>query len=409
MNDHKETVFFVNPSWENHSLISFIGNAGFNIIGFGESLDPKNAALPFYRHIKGRITDYASMYDICRLYNVTSVASDNCDYSLLVSERLSCLLDLPTLGVASAEISNNKLAQRNLANKSRINQPKYSSCTTVLDVLTFVSEHQCDFLLKPLDSRGSMGISCLTKTSSACDIAKAISVCLSASPSGKFLAEEFISGELYTIDGYIADDKLFLVGVASRKRSGLGNTVTRQILYDSSIDSSFLKKSFDFLTGVKNAFNYSNGHIHCEALLNSSGDFYLVECTNRGGGVFTSSVINPYVCGVDLNHEYMASKFKPGIISKLDSSSRIIANLNDASLLFPSLGEEGQILQAFDAEAISTVESVLEVQLFAKIGRPLVASFDGPSRHYAVALKTSDTNQINSIVDHIHSNFISLS
>jgi hypothetical protein len=319
------------------------------------------------------------------------------------------LLDLPTLGVRSAEVSNNKLIQRNLAARFGINQPRYSECICVSDILEFVSEHHCDFLLKPLDSRGGIGISYLTKTSSVDVITKAICTCLSASPSGRFLAEEFISGELYTIDGYIVADELFLVGVASRTRSGLGNTVTRQIFYRSSFDSVFLERSFDFLNSVKNAFGYSAGHIHCEALLDYIGRFCLVECTNRGGGVFTSSVINPYVCGVDLNHEYMASKVKPQIISRLDSSSRILANSNDAALLFPSLGEEGQILQAFDVEAISKLEPVLGVQLFAKIGRPLIASVDGPSRHYAVALKTSDTNQIESIIDYIQSNYIALS
>ena len=160
---------------------------------------------------------------------------------------------------------------------------------------------------------------------------------------------------------------------------------------------------------LKNAFRYSSGHIHCEALLDSTGSFCLVECTNRGGGVFTSSVINPFICGVDLNLEYMASKVNSVKSSKLDPSSQIIANLNDASLLFPSLGVEGQILQAFDVEAIAKLENVLEVQLFANIGRPLMASFDGPSRHYAVALKTSNTNEIQSTIDYIHSNCVVLS
>ena len=275
------------------------------------------------------------------------------------------MLDLPSLGVNSAEISNNKLVQRNLAIKAGIKQPKYRPCASVSDVLKFSSEHQCDFLLKPLDSRGSMGISFLTEASSNSDIEKAICSCLSASQSGKFLVEEYISGELYTVDGYIADDRLFLVGVASRTRSGLGNTVTRQILYKTSTDSYFLNKSLEFLTCVKDALGYSAGHIHCEALLNSGGDFCLVECTNRGAGVFTSSIINPYVCGYDLNHEYMASKVALKF-SRLDSSSQIIANLNDASLLFPSLGE-GADLASFRCRGYFKTGFRFRCTAFAKI------------------------------------------
>ena len=409
MNNLNPNILFINPNWENHSLVCAFGNANFNIIGFGEYLDPNNASLPFYRHIKGCISDYASMYDICNLYNVISVASDNCDYSLLASERLSSLLNLPMLGLHSAEISNNKLTQRNLARKSKINQPNFKSCTSVLDVLEFSAQYDCDYLLKPLDSRGSMGISYLTKASSSSDIAKAISMCLTASPSGKFLVEEYILGELFTIDGFIVGDHLYLVAVASRIRSGVGQTVTRQILYKSSLSDDFLKSSYEFLDSVKKAFGFSAGHIHCEALLDSNDNFCLVECTNRGAGVFTSSTINSYVCGVDLNYEYMAFKTMNETKSQLESSPHIIANSNDASLLFPSIGDEGKILQKFDVEAISKLEPVLDVQLFAKIGRPLVPSIDGPSRHYAVALKTSDIHEIQSVLDHIHSSFIMLS
>ena len=50
MNNNKPNVF-INPNWENHSLIRDFCNAGFNIIGYGERLDPKNGKLPSYRHM----------------------------------------------------------------------------------------------------------------------------------------------------------------------------------------------------------------------------------------------------------------------------------------------------------------------------------------------------------------------
>ncbi|MDC3168660.1 ATP-grasp domain-containing protein [bacterium] len=409
MTQNSPTILFISPNWENHSLIKSLCNNGIKVIGYGNSLDRKNASLQSYRHINGNIQDYTSLYDICNLYNVDSIISDNCDYSLLVAERLSSMLNLPSTGVRSAEISNNKLKQRELAQKSNINQPQYCACNSTVDVVRFIESIESDVLIKPLDSRGSMGISYLTRSSTNEEIARAICVCLSASPSGKFLVEEYIHGELYTIDGFMANDGLYLVGLASRERSGRGETVTRQILYKSSFSSSFLDISYNFLSTIKDAFGYFSGHIHCEALLDSSGKFCLVECTNRGAGVFTSSSINPYISGIDLNLEYLRLKAKTQLSSNLKESKHIIANKNDASLLFPSLGKEGEILERFDVESILKIDLVLDVQLFTAIGRPLSTSIDGPTRHFGIALKTSNNEEIASTIEYIRTNFVTLS
>lgn len=402
-------ALFINPNWENLSLIrSYIAH-GYYVIGFGTSSAFFNLSLDEYHPIHGHANDYQAIFDISNLYDVESIVSDNCDYSLLVSETMSSLMGKPSLGVGAAKISNNKLKQRILADKAGIKQPMYLHCNSERDIHEFIKLVSKPILVKPSDSRGSMGITYLKLSSTSHEIVESICHCLSASPSGSYLVEEFIDGDLYTIDGFLVDNYLYLVGVASRERTGKGRTVTREIFYKSSLDKNFLEKCYSFLLDVATAFSYSNGHIHCEAILIPDGDLYLVECTNRGAGVFTSSTINPYISDCDINSMFIALKSNNGFCVNSKQGSIILANKRDASLLFPSLGDNGEVLERFDLDSVKSMSLVLDAYLFAKIGRPLPLSIDGPSRHIAIALKTSDKSEIGNIMSEIKSKYVSVS
>ena len=153
---------------------------------------------------------------------------------------------------------------------------------------------------------------------------------------------------------------------------------------------------------VAKCLNYSNGHIHCEVLLDKDEKLWLVECTNRGAGVFTSSTINPYVSGLDLNKFFIDIKLGKTISKK----TRDFSNFSqlDACLVFPSLGEDGELLYDFNLEKILEIKEVLAFKLFSKLGRPLTSPKDGPSRHFAIALSTSKSYEIKSTVDYIIKN-----
>ena len=53
------------------------------------------------------------------------------------------------------------------------------------------------------------------------------------------------------------------------------------------------------------ALGYDFGHTHGEYFVSPQGEIYLVECANRGAGVYTSSTINPLITGMDLNKIYL--------------------------------------------------------------------------------------------------------
>jgi biotin carboxylase len=289
--------------------------------------------------------------DLAKLYEVQAIASDNCDYILLAAEYLSELLNLPCLGRKAAQISNNKSQQRHLAESASILQPKWKSILSYAGIVDFLQNTACKAMLKPVDSRGSMGITLLSENDSPTHIHKAFAKALSSSPSKQLLVEEYVDGKLLTIDGFLLNEKLILLAIAERDRIGEGKLVTTQILYRSSLPRDLIDQAYRFLNSVVSALGYTKGHVHCEALLTDSKKLFLVECTNRGGGVFTSSTINPYVSSLDVNSMYMNEKQCSSIdINMSDMDSVKWANTNNASLIFPALGSPGQVLSRFDTE-----------------------------------------------------------
>jgi len=393
----KSSILFVNPTWESEALIRAFIQASYFVIGFGQnssvSLSSNN-----YRHVYGNLEDYVHLLGLAKLYDVQAIASDNCDYSLLASEYLSELLNLPCLGRKAAQISNNKSQQRYLAECASIPQPKWKSVLSYPDIVDFLHNTAFKAMLKPVDSRGSMGITLLSEHDSPSHIHKAFAKALSSSPSKQLLVEEYVDGKLLTIDGFQLNGKLILLAIAERVRIGEGKLVTTQIFYRSSLPKNLIDKAYKFLYSVVSALGYSKGHIHCEALLADSNKLFLVECTNRGGGVFTSSTINPYVSSLDVNSMYMNEKQ----CSKVDNISSVMdsvkwTNTNNASLIFPALGIPGQVLYRFDTEKIRNHPDVLAVRLFQKVGRPLSVQSDGPSRHCAMVIKNSNPDEIDSI------------
>ena len=398
-------ILFLNPSWEQKALVEEIYKLKLDIIALGTDI-PSYSKL-FSRYISCKVDDLETIYDVARLNNVSTIISDNCDYSLISSELVCNLLNLPTTGIEAARISNNKILQRERALASNINQPIFKEINILEDALKFIRLIKKDVLIKPIDSRGSIGITFLEKDSNDLLISKAISFALANSPSKRCIIEEYIKGELVTIDGFLVQKELTPIAIAERERSSKGLIVTKSIKYKSKIDVLKKEKYFNFLKDVSKSFNYSNGHIHCEVIIDTKNKIWLVECTNRGAGVFTSSIINPYVSNKSLNNLYIKLKLGEKISIKTNRFDEF--KQNNASLMFPSLGKEGQILYSSNYQKICSHPKVLAFKLFSKIGRPLSVQHDGPSRHFAIALSTSDDYEIDDIIKEIKKDYFLIS
>jgi hypothetical protein len=106
---------------------------------------------------------------------------------------------------------------------------------------------------------------------------------------------------LVTVDGFCFKNGHQSLTVASRKFEEGLKPVTKEIIYPanfkSDINNSLMKAHNDVVISL----GYDYGHTHGEYILTEKNEIYLVECANRGGGVFTSSVIVPLITNYPIN------------------------------------------------------------------------------------------------------------
>ena len=154
----------------------------------------------------------------------------------------------------------------------------------------FIKDVGYPIILKPSDNRGSIGV---VKVSSPDEVETAFITAVSSSRSQMVLAEEFIDGIQFTVDGYIQSNKR-AKSLAIGEKTMLSDQV--QVAMGISYPSSLNKDEYDKLLCLNEIVNeklgYDFGMTHTEYMLRD-GNFYLIESSNRGGGCFTSEIIVP--------------------------------------------------------------------------------------------------------------------
>jgi len=108
-----------------------------------------------------------------------------------------------------------------------------------------------------------------------------------------------------TVDGFCFSNGHQSLTVASRKFAEGKKPVTKSVSYPSQHDDELKSLLLRNHQRVVEALGYDFGHTHGEYFVTKNNDIYLVECANRGAGVYTSSTINPLITGIDLNEIFL--------------------------------------------------------------------------------------------------------
>ena len=287
----------IGAGWEQYALIEQIKQKGHYVI----ATHPDTHAEAFKLADKFFIRDsrdFNSHLNIAKFHNIEAVISDNCDYSLLTGSIVASMLALPFTSIESALLSNDKFRQRCICRDAGIDQPDFAQVRTPNEAGSAAVEIGYPVILKPVDSRGTFGV---TIANNPGELLNAYYEAISYSPGATLICEKFIQGELVTVDGFCFSNRHQSLTVASRKYTGGNRPVTKYISYPSDQSDDLRINLMKNHHKVISALNYKFGHTHGEYIVTPGGTIYLVECANRGAGVYTSSTINPLLTGIDLN------------------------------------------------------------------------------------------------------------
>lgn len=242
------------------------------------------------------IFDRERVISFCRDHKVDAVMSDECDIAMNWVAELGRLFNVPTLDEETAALYTDKFLMREFSRKHGLKYPEYRFCKSAEDAIALHKEIQKPVIIKPLDSNASHGV---FKCENEDDIRRHFNESMSFSRVEKsVLAERFIVGTEFTIDGVKTPHNHYTMAISEKKHFAHNESIANELLF-SHYNSHF---DYDKLRATNDAFvmksNLQFGFTHAEYKY-EDGEYYLIEIAARGGGNMISSCITQYMTGYD--------------------------------------------------------------------------------------------------------------
>lgn len=294
---NNKRILVIGSGWEQYDLVKAIREEGHYIVATHPAAGAESFPLADATYVK-HSRDIRAHLAIANTHRIDAVVSDNCDFSFYTAAIVASKLNLPFANLQQAIFSNDKFAQRSRCAAHNIVQPDFHQVRTLDDARNAAAQIGYPCILKPVDARGTFGVTILNSDT---ELEAAFYDAVSNSDSRMCILETFIEGVLVTVDGFCFSNGHRALAVASRKFEDGPKPVTKEIIYPAEFDQITNQRLLDNHHAVATALGYNYGHTHGEYILTHGGEIYLVECTNRGGGVYTSSTIVPLLTGIDLN------------------------------------------------------------------------------------------------------------
>lgn len=364
-------VLVINLGWEQEPLIRELYNRGYQLYGvhYNDQVDLK--AL-FQKTIISDLRDLETILEFAATITPDAVISDQCDYSHFVQALIASKFNLPGPGIYEAQISANKFFQREKAKAAGVNIPAFKLIVDRNEISLFAKSCGYPIILKPVDNRGSFGVH---KVNKADEIDLAYERALVNSHSRLVIAEKFITGTEITIDGYIFNGEAVSLALAKKKHVNSETQVSVDIKYPGEFSEDLYEKALKNNEFVIQSLGYTFGMTHAEYLISADGGIFLVEAANRGGGVFTSEIIVPYVSGVNILSFYINDCINGSNTPRPKAIKR-----NQAILKFFSFGP-GKIKTINGLDKLKESDNVLKYRLAVKNGDTIKPIQNDANRH----------------------------
>lgn len=302
--------------------------------------------------------DLTKMDEIFKQVKPDGVISDECDYSMFSVAYLTNKYGLPGPNMDSLMITNNKYLQRKIASKIKIKQPKFCLCMTYKEVQAAVKDLGLPVMLKPLDNRGSIGVSRVLKMR---DLEKAFFNTIANSYGRQILVERLVKGQVVTVEGLYLD-KFLNLSFSTKKMHPQYSDNAMYLRYPGNLSSKIVRKIYKMNEKIVKACQINFGLTHTEFIVDGDKINFL-EIANRGGGVNISNIIIPYLTGLDICKLLIA--FSLG--KKVKILPKPIKSKGFCILHFFNFGQ-GRVKKIKNVKKVKKLKGVLALKIFFKKG-----------------------------------------
>jgi biotin carboxylase len=332
---------------------------------------------------------------------IDAVMSDECDIAMNMVAELGKVFNVPTMDEDTAALFTVKFLMREFSKQHGFKYPEYKFCKTVEDAIALQKEIDKPIIIKPLDSNASHGV---FKCSNEDEIHKHFDESMSFSRVEKsVLAERFIVGTEFTIDGVKTPHGHYTMAISEKKHFAHNESIANELLF-SHYNPNY---DYDKLRATNDAFvmksNLQFGFTHAEYKF-EDGEYYLIEIAARGGGNMISSCITQYMTGYD-TYRYLV-ECATGNVHDEDFSLRPEYRERSAVLKFfetPNGG--GKVREIKGLDYIENEPDIKHYRLNFKVGDTIEEALNDSVRIGFYIVCSENMQKLREVINNVQKNF----
>lgn len=345
--------------------------------------------------------DKQRVVEFGRAQKIDAVMSDECDIAMNMVAELGKAFNVPTMDEETAALFTDKFLMREFSKKHGLKYPEYKFCKTVEDAIALQKEINKPIIIKPLDSNASHGV---FKCSNEEEIREHFVESMSFSRVEKsVLAERFIVGTEFTIDGVKTPHAHYTMAISEKKHFAHNESIANELLF-SHYNPNF---DYDKLRATNDAFvmksNLQFGFTHAEYKF-EDGEFYLIEIAARGGGNMISSCITQYMTGYD-TYRYLV-ECATGNVHDEDFSLRLEYRERAAVLkFFETPGGGGKVREIKGLDYLDNEPDIKHYRLNFKIGDTIENALNDSVRIGFYIVCSENMQKLREVINNVQNNF----
>ena len=217
------------------------------------------------------------------------------------------------------------------------------------------------------------------------------------------LAERFIVGTEFTIDGVKTPHAHFTMAISEKKHFAHNESIANELLF-SHYNPRF---DYDKLRATNDAFvmksNLQFGFTHAEYKF-EDGEFYLIEIAARGGGNMISSCITQYMTGYD-TYRYLV-ECATGNVHDEDFSLRPEYKDRAAVLkFFETPGGGGKVSEIKGLDYLENEPDIKHYKLNFQIGDTIENALNDSVRIGFYIICSETMQRLREVISNIEKNF----
>lgn len=328
-------------------------------------------------------------------HNIDAVVSDQSDIAIPTVAYIAEKLGLPGIGTEKADICTDKAKMRNFCKKNGFRIPDYKPCSSVDDVTEMLDKYG-KIIIKPIDSQSARGVFII-------DSVEKLKQCYSITESfanrrKEILAEEYLDGAEFTIDGLVVNGHHYPICVSVKQMHEKNSMVSMVQTYSytsDEFDYDLLRKENSKLVQT---IGLPFGLTHTEYRF-AKGQYYLLEIAARGGGSNLSSKIVPYISGVD-NYKYLINSVIGAPNDEEPLKTLKLPEDNYAIMRFFDFGS-GTVKRVNGMKALKNSPYMLDYNLDLKAGEQIEVPQFGSMRPGHFTIAGHDMNALQKEYNHI--------